>query len=50
MLRYKVTESTRIQDELSEYAWGGKLMDSVKVFNLFAFVDRDCWTGHDRID
>jgi hypothetical protein len=44
MLSYKATESTRIQDELNEYVWGVKLMDSVKVFHFSAFVDRDCWT------
>jgi hypothetical protein len=50
MLRYKVTESTRIQDELGEYLWGVKLMDSVTVFHFSAFADRDYWTERDLID
>jgi hypothetical protein len=50
MLHYKVTESTRIQNELSEYVWGVKLMDSVKAFHFSAFVDPDCWTERDRIN
>jgi hypothetical protein len=50
MLRYKVTESTWIQGELSEYVRGVKLMDSVKAFHFSAFVDRDCRMERDRIN
>jgi hypothetical protein len=39
-----------IQDELSEYVWGVKLMDSVKTFHFSAFVDCDGWTERDRIN
>jgi hypothetical protein len=50
MVRYNVTESTRIQDELSEYVWGVKLMDSIKAFHFSTFIDHDCWTERERIN
>jgi hypothetical protein len=50
MLCYKVTESTRIQDKLSEYVCRVKLMDSLKAFHFSAFVDCDSWAERDRIN